>query len=295
MSLNFSGHQTFPLRQLWPFKATQLLATIDKPFTKDIHQSMMNMGLGKNMVQSMSHWMQSSDLIKANYTGEYSLSPLAKILLNNTKGDPYLERIETLWIIHQRLCTNKKKNSTFYWLYNLNNNMVFSFDDYKRGIRLWYEKEDLNLTSFPADKTLKNDFNVTVGMYTQGTMKDFEDSVQFPFWPLGLIKRAHGLKQNYQLIKRSVCDVPSSVFNFVLIDYLSKSLKTEAVSFDNLLNDANSPGRVLQLSEHPLRVYLENVEKELKGAYTFDDTAGQRLLYIKNSLDSIEYLKKAYR
>ena len=38
---------------------------------------------------------------------------------------------------------------------------------------------------------------------------------------------------------------------------------------------------------------LENVEKELKGAYVFDDTAGQRLLYIKdNSLQGFDYLKK---
>ena len=37
MNLNFSGHQTFPLRQLWPYKATQLLETIDKPFTQDFY------------------------------------------------------------------------------------------------------------------------------------------------------------------------------------------------------------------------------------------------------------------
>ena len=68
--------------------------------------------------------------------------------------------------------------------------------------------------------------------------EDFEDSVQYPFWSLGLLKQAHGLKQNYQLVKRSVCDIPSSIFNYTLIEYLRLTDQNEAVTFDKLLNDA---------------------------------------------------------
>ena len=294
MSLNFSGHETFPFRQLWAYKASELLKISKSPFTKDRDQSMMNMGLGANMLKSMSFWIQSSGLIKGNNQGEYSIQPLGKVMLDENKGDPYLERIESLWVIHHKLATNKMKNSSFYWIFNMNNNMVFSYDDFLRGVSQWYEKEeDLDTDSSPSLDTLKKDFNVTIGMYTPKSNKeDFEDSVQYPFWSLGLLKQAHGLKQNYQLVKRSVCDIPSTVFNYTLIEYLNLSGQTEAVSFDNLLNDAYSPGRILQLSDHPLRIYLENVEKELKGAYVFDDTAGQRLLYIKDSLDGLDYLKK---
>ena len=74
MYLNFSGHETFPFRQLWAYKASELLRTSKNPFTKDRDQSMMNMGLGANMLKSMSFWIQSSGLIKSNNQGEYSSS-----------------------------------------------------------------------------------------------------------------------------------------------------------------------------------------------------------------------------
>ena len=293
MNLNFSGHETFPFRQLWAYKASELLKRSKTPFTKDRDDSMMNMGLGANMLKSMSFWIKSSGLVERDKNGDHTLLPLGKLLLDDAIGDPYLERIESLWVIHHKLATNKAKNSTFYWIFNMNNNMVFSLEDYKRGVRQWYEKEELNLEHIPTEDTLKKDYNVTIGMYTPKSNKeDFEDSVQYPFWALGLIKQAHGVKQNYQLVKRSVCDIPSSIFNYTLIEYLRLTDQNEAVTFDQLLNDAYSPGRILQLSEHPLRIYLENVEKELRGTYVFDDTAGQRLLYIKGKLDGLKYLKK---
>ena len=40
MSLNFSGHETFPFRQLWAYKASELLKESNSPFSKDIDQSM---------------------------------------------------------------------------------------------------------------------------------------------------------------------------------------------------------------------------------------------------------------
>ena len=255
MHLNFSGHETFPFRQLWAYKASELLKTSNSPFTRDRDESMMNMGLGANMLKSMSFWIKSSGLVERDKNGDHTLLPLGKLLLDDAIGDPYLERIESLWVIHHKLATNKAKNSTFYWIFNMNNNMVFSLEDYKRGVRQWYEKEELNLEHIPSEDTLKKDYNVTIGMYTPKSNKeDFEDSVQYPFWSLGLIKQAHGLKQNYQLVKRSVCDIPSSIFNYTLIEYLRLTDQNEAVTFDQLLNDAYSPGRILQLSEHPLRI-----------------------------------------
>lgn len=291
-NLNFSGHETFPLRQLWPFKASELLKSYKSPFTKDRVHSMMDMGLGANMLKSMSFWLQSSQLIKGNNQGEYQLQPLGETILNSKNGDPFFERLETLWIIHQKLAVNKSKNSSIYWLFNKNNNIEFSYADFVRGVHNWYEHDELNMDTFPSKETLKKDFNVSIGMYTQKSKMDsFDDSVQYPFWSLGLIKNSPGQKSNFQMVKRSVCDIPKNVFYYTLIEYLNITEQYEAVSFDKLLNDVSSPGRVLMLTEHPLRVYLETVEEDLNGEYVFDDTAGQRILYIKSRLDGIDFVR----
>ena len=42
MNLNFSGHETFPFRQLWAYKASELLKKSKTPFTKDRDDSMIN-------------------------------------------------------------------------------------------------------------------------------------------------------------------------------------------------------------------------------------------------------------
>jgi len=293
MNLNFSGHETFPLRQLWPYKASRLILDSKSPFSKDKDMSMMNMGLGANMLKSISFWILSSGLYKRDNEGSFSILPFGELILNEGNGDPYLEKIETLWLLHHQLCTNVRKNSSFFWIFNMNNDQIFSFEDFKRGVNIWHEKENIEKNKKPTEPTLKKDFNVTMGMYSSRNNKeDFEDSVQYPFWSLGLIKQAQGIKHNFQLIKRTTCDIPKVVFYYSLLDYICKSQKTEAVTFDNLLNDHFSPGRILQLTDYPLRMYLENLENDLSGKLIFDDTAGQRMVLINEKLDPIDYLKE---
>ena len=105
---------------------------------------------------------QSSGLVKRDKNGDYILLPLGELLLNDTIGDPYLERIESLWVIHHKLATNKAKNSTFYWIFNMNNNMVFSYDDFLRGVNQWYDKEELRKDADYASSSPKNTIT-TVG------------------------------------------------------------------------------------------------------------------------------------
>ena len=71
-NLNFSGHETFPFRQLWAYKASELLKTSNSPFTRDRDESMMNMGLGANMLKSMSFWIKSSGLVERDKNGDFS-------------------------------------------------------------------------------------------------------------------------------------------------------------------------------------------------------------------------------
>lgn len=56
----FSGHETFPLRQLWLLKFSQLIndiqnGVVGKPSDAD---AICILGVGKNMLNSMRYWAQ---------------------------------------------------------------------------------------------------------------------------------------------------------------------------------------------------------------------------------------------
>ena len=290
--LNFSGHETFPLRQLWLYKAHSLLQNSSKPFTKEADSSIAEYGLGKNMLKSMGYWIQTAQLYSCDHQGNYTPTEFASILFDKDHGDPYLEKIESLWLLHLYLSTNQYRSSCIYWLFNINNQSIFNFDDFKRGIVRWVEIDELETSSIPSDTTLKKDFNLSVSMYcSRGNREDFEDAVHYPFWTLGLIKTASEVRQSYLMSRRNLADIPMTIFITSFLRYLEFNGNPQSVSFENLLSDRNSPGRILLLNEHPLRIYLEGIEKELEGAYVFDDTAGQRMVYQHRKLSVIEYVK----
>jgi hypothetical protein len=293
LKLNFSGHETFPLRQLWLYKAHELIKLYEKPFTKDAEKSIAHFGIGKNMLKSIGYWIQATQLYKSDNKGEFTPSHFGKNLFDENFGDPYLERIESLWLLHIHLCTNKTKNSCLYWIFNINNLPDFNYNDFKRGIHRWNELECGGVNTIGKDSTLEKDFKLSLNLYCPRESKvDFEDIVHFPFWTLGLIKQTKGIRQNFEKIRHNLTDIPKSIFYYSFLRYLNLRKNVETISFDDLLNDRESPGRVLLLNEHPLRIYLEGLEKDLNGAYIFDDTAGQKLVYKHYDLDPDTYLEK---
>ena len=294
LKLNFSGHETFPLRQLWLYKAHELIKLYDKPFTKDAEKSITHFGIGKNMLKSMGYWIQATQLYKSDNKGDYIPSQFGTNLFDENFGDPYLERVESLWLLHIHLSTNLNKNSCLYWLFNINNLPIFNFSDFKKGIYRWAELEGIDQNSISKESTLKKDFNLSLNLYCSRVAKvDYEDIVHFPFLTLGIIKQSQGLRQNFQIIRHNLTDIPKSVFYYCFLRYANSRNNVGAISFEDLLNDKEAPGRVLLLNEHPLRIYLEDLEKDLNGAYIFDDTAGQRMVYKHFDLDPDTYLNES--
>lgn len=84
-----SGHETFPLRYTWLPKAVKVLKNNPKIFS-DEDDAMVSLGVGKNMVRAIRFWSEAAGIIK--FQGKDGL-------------DPYLEDIQTLWLIHWKLST----------------------------------------------------------------------------------------------------------------------------------------------------------------------------------------------
>jgi hypothetical protein len=65
-SLQFSGHETFPLRQLWLRKAYDVLTTSSGK-TKGVfvdQDAIVRFGVGKNMVTAIKHWSLATEFMQ---------------------------------------------------------------------------------------------------------------------------------------------------------------------------------------------------------------------------------------
>ena len=67
LKLQFSGHETFPLRQLWLRKAYDAVSKSIELSSKTIFSdddAIARFGVGKNMVSSMRFWASACQIIK---------------------------------------------------------------------------------------------------------------------------------------------------------------------------------------------------------------------------------------
>ena len=89
----FSGHESFSCRMLWPIKGYDY---INDGNSFNDPNSVIMLGVGKNMVASIRYWLKALGL-----TEHDKPSTLAKYLFDEAHGkDRYLESLGTLWLLH---------------------------------------------------------------------------------------------------------------------------------------------------------------------------------------------------
>src|SRR5579862_9411714 len=106
--VQFSGHETFPLRQLWLRKAyvavTRARGAAKSPiapktiFAPDV--GIREFGVGKNMVAAIRHWALACDVLEEQ-DGLLSAGAVGNALLSGSQPlDPYFEKPATAWLVH---------------------------------------------------------------------------------------------------------------------------------------------------------------------------------------------------
>ena len=92
----FSGHESFFCKALWLKKGYDFVKA-EKKFSDET--SVVDLGVGKNMVASIKYWMRAFGMLKDD-----ELTKLANLILNTDDGyDPYLEDLGTAWLLHYLL------------------------------------------------------------------------------------------------------------------------------------------------------------------------------------------------
>lgn len=314
-SLKFSGHQTFPLRYGWIYKIIQEIVKGNSITNANtVEDQMISMGVGKNMVLSIRHWIKMIGLVADSMSSAQNveLTPLARALFVNDGSqkalDEFMDKVGTVWLLHWLAQTIPSKNAelnTARWFFNYFNGVRTDKQQLARDITFSLANHPKELN----DATLKKDIDCFYQTYTvrhAASGKSNEDSFTSPFTELGLIVQLDAKHYISELSDRK--SLPDEVFVYSLIDYLQKKQKDadgiiisneKTISFENLLTGIGSPGRIFRLTATGLSEKLDAAEKLTHGKLAWTDTQGLRQLQQNfddiHAVDPIVYLNTYYQ
>jgi hypothetical protein len=178
----FSGHETFHCKSFWLKKGYDF--SLSNSSFRDL-DAVVQLGVGKNMVSSISHWMSAFNIVD----DEGSFSQLGSAILDNQGFDPFIEDLGTIWFLHFQLL--KKEYASLYPLF---------FKDFRRT-RISGEFNAAQLADFTINllkrnglnispNTINNDINVLLKNYVRpvkSTIKTQEDDANVLLSELNLV------------------------------------------------------------------------------------------------------------
>lgn len=277
--LTFSGHESFHCRLFWLKKGFDFVES-GKKFSEE--SSVVDLGVGKNMVIAIRHWMKAFDLLDE----KEKVTTLAANLFGAKGWDPYLENEGTLWLLHYHL-TRKGYASIFKLI----------FTELRRNKPEFTRKHFYSLVSNMggsfSEATLSKDFAAFQNMYiaTSSGKSDVEDSYSGILTELGLVHSKGN--EIYVIEGRRRPEIPASVILYAIteIDHYKKSL---SIGFDQLHGDSESIGAIFALSKEGLVEKLEEISRLNPDNITFKNEAGIRELQFKKRPEPFTVLKKYY-
>ena len=279
-NLKFSGHDTFHCRQQWLLKGLELIDNKELNGFHNLEESILDLGVGKNMVQAIQYWLRAFGLIDE----EKKLTEIAKLIFSKERGfDRYLEDEGTLWLLQYLIC-----NVDIASIYKL----IFSDYAKERISNEFDERQILNFIKLKiaetnnretSENTLNSDFKVFIQSYFSGirTLKSLEDDYNSPLIELNLISsisRENGII-TYKLNRENRVDFPLEIFGFCLYDLYGNDT---AIQFKEI---RKTLGAYFVLTNEGLEIIIERLCLKYP-EFIFNDDAGVRQIQLKANTEN---------
>lgn len=251
----------------------------DPEIFSDEEQAMVELGVGKNMVRAIRFWMQAAGVVVPREDVGYQVSPFGQAI---TRFDPFLENIQTLWLIHWRLC-HQFDEPLFAWDYTLNR---WQQPEIRRSeLLLTFRKEADRLERKLSDVTLAQHLDVFLHTYvpTRGAKGEIrEDNLDSPLVELALIQKigesavdSTGRREAVYAFRREAKpEISGELFAYCLNDYWTVNFNDEmSLSFREIATAHGSPGQIFKLPEWDLRERLTTIARDSGGLFIYQESA----------------------
>ena len=297
ISASFSGHETFPFRYTWLKKGVDAVRDNRTIFTGD--DATIILGVGKNMVRSIHHWCQVTQLIKGarratNQRREFVLTDLGHKIFSDDGFDPYLEDTATLWLIHWKLATNASQATTWFWAFSIFGQNEFRKDIFISELIDWTEK---NMRNPISENSIKRDVDCFFRTYVpsrQTKTTIMEDTFDCPLIELNLISDSTD-GNTYRFHRGPKPSLPIEIFAAALSEFWDvRFSENSTLTFGDIAYSEKSPGQTFQLGEDTLAEYLDGLESLTDSALRYDETAGLKQVHRARKIAPMELLHKYY-
>lgn len=275
--MTFSGHESFHCRLFWLKKGFDFV-NAGKSFSDAA--SVVDLGVGKNMVAAIRHWLRAFDLFDEND----KLTDLARQIFGRNGWDPYLEHDGTLWLLHYHL-TKKGYASIFKLIFT---ELRKAKPEFKR--EHFYALVSNRGGSF-SEATLSKDFSAFLNMYvtSHSSKSDAEDTYSGILAELGLVQNRNN--ETFVIEGRRRPEIPALI---ILYAILANSEKSVSISFDQLHAHPNSVGSIFALSKEGLVEKLMEIIDIYPKDIVFKNEAGIRELQFRNRPKPLSVLRRYY-
>jgi hypothetical protein len=289
-SFRHSGHETFACRFAWLTKAaTAVSADPDILTARREDDAMSELGVGKNMVRSIRFWAESVGILQSCEHGHVVTEFGKKLFVESSFGDgkhaqgldPYLEDIQTLWIIHWRLATNKE-SLIFAWDFLLNRFQEPELHSASVLRAFGSALIDSNISKGSMEQL----WNVFLHSYvpTRGRKGEVrEDSLDCPLVELNLLipsgfvesaTHAAHPEPKFAFRRESKPEIGGGLFAYCLGEFWQNHHQQEkSIPLHLVANGHGSPGQIFKLPEDDIRTRLLGIDNASNGLFVFDDSA----------------------
>mgnify|MGYP003382648756 FL=1 len=292
---HFSGHETFPLRQMWLKKAFGQTSggnfILKSTFTEE--SAIAAFGVGKNMVASIRHWALACGIMFERGNG-YQVGSLAVEVLRDGGLDPYAEDPSTAWLAHWQLAGRCYRSTTWYWLFNHVTAPTFTRQELEDPLSRY--ARELDPKHRLSVSTISRDLETCLRSYAPraagGSPEDFAEPL---LAELGLLQEVH--KGQFAFRRGPKASLHDGVFAYALIDFWDRTADGQSsLAFEAVAYAEGSPGRVFKLDEESIAQRLISLADFTGGKLVWTDSAGLRQVHRKALAkeDRKEMVRRAY-
>lgn len=283
----FSGHESFVCRYGWLTKAYNGIVNRPELLRNEL-SAMETLGIGRNMVKSLLFWAEASGVITDDGNGGHIPGPIGQKLFGPSGWDPYLESLDSLWLIHWYLSTQANLAA---WNEVFGEGKLVRFERPQLVAALASRGEGSPRTL--AASTLEQHASLFIQSYYQED-RNTDDTSWCPLQDLRLIKATKGDHGRAVFSTENATPVGLTlrVFGIALVQFITQQGGSRrSVDFARLLKGPFSPGIVFRMDEQQIRNFIDAlVEGAMHGALRFVDTADTQSVVL-----SLEDLNPLYK
>ncbi len=262
----FANHESFHLRYGWLKKAYDRVRDDRRVFARD--DITVQLGVGKNMVRSIKFWSIANKIINANGHGKnitWEPTYMGRVIFGKKGLDPYLEKPDTLWLLHWMLFAPPCRIPVWWLMMNEFSATNIKLEEATEAIAA--RVTNIPEWSTPSINSVKKDIDVFIHTYsTRQDKLSIEDYLDCPFRQLHMIKQSSRDTMRFVFGKKN--GLSPLIVAFACLDFIVKSgISSKSVSVSRLATETGSVGHIFKINENELAEMLHeasNMSKSIK-------------------------------